>query len=77
MPRKKEKSVMMTGGQLLTHGDIIRIMDGGVLTKCKVLSCIAGPEGSCHAGLEILEGERKGERIQTTIKASSERLSTE
>lgn len=73
----KEKKYRSTvrGRQLLASGDIIQVMDEGTLVKCRVLSCLAVESGSCLAGLEILEGKRKGERIQTTLRAAEEQPS--
>jgi hypothetical protein len=68
MPRKKDR-LTIEGGQLLTQGDVIQVMDEGLPVKCLVRSCLAAEDGSCLAGLEILEGERKGERISTRLKA--------
>lgn len=69
MPRKKDWTKTMEGGQLLAQGDVIQVMDKGVPVKCRVLSCVALEDGACLAGLEILEGERKGERISTKLRA--------
>ncbi len=66
--RKKEK-LTMQGGQLLARGDIIQLMDHGVLVRCRVLSCLATEGGGCFAALEILEGDRKGQRIETRLRA--------
>jgi hypothetical protein len=65
-PRTRE--VTLRGSQLLARGDIIQVMDQGLLTKCRVLSCLARDDGSCMAALEILEGARAGERIQTLLR---------
>jgi hypothetical protein len=66
--RKKEK-LSLTGGQLLTRGDVVRVMDEGSAVRCRVLSTIAGPDGACHASLEILEGPKAGQRMRATLKA--------
>jgi len=66
--RKKEK-LTMQGGQLLAPGDIIQLMDRETLVKCRVLSALAAEGGGCFAALEILEGDRKGERIETRLRA--------
>jgi hypothetical protein len=71
MPRKKKAVITMSGGQLLAAGDIIRVMDGGTPVECRVLSCLGSDDGACLASLEILEGERKGDRIQTTLRAAA------
>jgi hypothetical protein len=68
---KKYKS-SLRGGQLLAAGDVIQVMDQGSLVKCRVLSCLATEGGACLASLEILEGDRKGERLQTTLRARNE-----
>ncbi len=67
MARKKEREFVLKGGQLLTSGDVIHIADRGAPVKCRVLSCLGTDDGGCLAGLEILEGERKGERIRTKL----------
>jgi hypothetical protein len=75
MAREKKYRSTVRGGQLLAPGDVIQVMDQGSLVKCRVLSCLAVEGGSCLAGLEILEGKRKGERIQTTLRATEEQSS--
>jgi hypothetical protein len=75
MAREKKYRSTVRGGQLLAPGDIIQVMDEGTLVKCRVLSCLAVEGGGCLAGLEILEGKRKGERIQTTLRAAEEQPS--
>jgi hypothetical protein len=72
MPRKKEPGICMSGGQLIAAGDLIRVMDQGSLVQCRVLSCLATEDGACLASLEILEGDRKGEKISATLRASDE-----
>jgi hypothetical protein len=69
MPRQKDWTKTMEGGQLLAQGDVIQMMDKGVPVKCRVLSSLAMEDGSCLAGLEILEGERRGERFDTKLRA--------
>ena len=69
-PRTREGT--LRGSQLLASGDIIQVLDQGQLTKCRVLSCLAREEGSCMAALEILEGERKGQRIQTLLRPADQ-----
>jgi hypothetical protein len=71
---KKYKSTLR-GGQLLAPGDVIQVMDQGSPVKCRLLSCLAGEGGAFLASLEILEGDRKGERIQTTLRASEKQPS--
>lgn len=73
MAREKKYKSSLRGAQLLAPGDVIQVMDQGSPVKCRVLSCLAVEGGGCLAGLEILDGKRKGERIQTTIRASEER----
>lgn len=68
MPKKKEWTKTMEGGQLLAQGDVIQVMDKGVPVKCRVLSSLAVDDGSCLASLEILEGERTGEKISTKLR---------
>lgn len=62
----------MSGGQLIASGDVIRVMDQGSVVECRVLSCLATEDGACLASLEILSGERKGEKISATLRASDE-----
>ncbi|HTY22131.1 MAG TPA: hypothetical protein VMC85_03320 [Desulfomonilaceae bacterium] len=69
MARKKDSQFCMSGGQLIARGDVIKVMDQGSVVKCRVLSCLASEDGACLAGLEILEGARKGEKIRATLKA--------
>jgi hypothetical protein len=69
---KKKEKVLMRGSQLIARGDIVRVMDKGSPIQCRVLSCLATADGACVAGLEILEGERKGERITATLRAGEE-----
>lgn len=69
-PKKKEK-LTVRGGQLLARGDIIKIEDQGSLVTCRVLSCLTADQEACHATLEILEGDRKGERINATLRPGS------
>ncbi|MBI4966300.1 MAG: hypothetical protein HY913_23680 [Desulfomonile tiedjei] len=71
MPKKKDKATI-EGRQLLAQGDVIQVMDKSVPVKCRVLSCLAIEGGGCLAGLEILEGERKGERISTKLRPCAE-----
>jgi hypothetical protein len=71
--REKKYKSSLRGGQLLAPGDVIQVMDQESLVKCRVLSCLALETGACLASLEILEGTRKGERIQSTLRASQER----
>jgi hypothetical protein len=73
MAREKKYRSTLRGGQLLTPGDVIQLMDQGSPVKCRVLSCLVSEGGACLASLEILEGERKGERIQATLRASEEK----
>jgi hypothetical protein len=75
MPRTKEPGICMRGGQLIAQGDLIRIMDQGSTVQCRVLSCLATEDGTCLARLEILEGERKGEKISATLRAGDETTS--
>lgn len=73
MAREKKQKSTLSGGQLLAPGDVIQVMDRGSLVKCRVLSCLALDTGASLVNLEILEGERKGERIQAKLRASQER----
>ncbi|MGC8659579.1 MAG: hypothetical protein ACP5U1_10945 [Desulfomonilaceae bacterium] len=69
MRKPKQKQVSLRGDQLMSAGDIITLMDEGIPIKCKVISCLGANDGSCFANLEILEGPRKGNRIQTSLVA--------
>jgi hypothetical protein len=62
----------MSGGQLIASGDIIRVMDQGSPVQCRVLSCLATEDGACLASLEVLEGDRKGEKISATLRAAED-----
>ena len=70
--KNKEWTKTMAGSQLLSSGDIIQLMDQGAPVTCRVLSCLATDDGSCFASLEIIEGERKGEKISTKLRAGTE-----
>lgn len=73
MGRKpKTREVTLRGSQLLARGDIIQVMDQGQPTKCRVLSCLGRDDGACMAALEILEGGRKGQRIQTLLRPADQ-----
>ncbi len=69
MAKKKEWTKTMRPTQLISPGDLIQLMDAGQPVQCKVLSCLANDDGSCLASLEVLEGDRKGERFQTRLRA--------
>jgi hypothetical protein len=69
MAKKKEWTKTMRGTQLMSPGDVIRLMDGETPVRCKILSWLANEDGSCLASLEVLEGDRKGERFQTRLRA--------
>ena len=68
MPKNKEWTKTMRGAQLLAPGDVIRLMDQGAPVRCRVLSCLALEDGGCMASVEIVEGERTGEKIRTRLK---------
>jgi hypothetical protein len=70
MPGKKKEKFTLKGGQLVARGDVVRVMDEGSLVSCRVISCLVAPDGSCHASIEILEGPKTGQRIDTTLKAT-------
>jgi len=74
MARTKEPGICMSGGQLIAAGDLIKVMDRRSVVECRVLSCLATDDGACLASLEILEGERKGEKITATLRAGKESL---
>lgn len=67
MRKPKAKQVSLRADQLLCAGDIITVMDEGSATRCKVLSCLGTNDGSCFASLEILEGPKKGGKIETSL----------
>lgn len=69
MARKTSREAKIQGGQLLARGDIISVMEQGVPVSCRVLSCLAVEDGACFARLEFLEGERKGEHVETLLRA--------
>ena len=71
MRKPKEKQISLRGDQLLRGGDIVHVMDDGNPTKCRVLSCLGIGSGSCLASLEILEGPKKGTRMDTTLVAGA------
>ena len=60
---------MLPGGQLIARGDVITMMDDDTPVKCLVLSCIGDDQGKCFATVEIMEGPKKGERIDATLRA--------
>lgn len=68
MARKKDREIKLRGGQLLARGDVIHVMDRETPVKCLVRSCLAMEDGRCLASLEILEGERRGERMETVLR---------
>lgn len=69
MAKTKERQVTLRGDQLLARGDVINISEGGSMVKCRVLSCLGVQGGDFVAGLEIIEGERAGERFTTRLRA--------
>ena len=69
MRRPKQRQVSLRADQLLSAGDIITMMDDGLPTKCKVMSCLGTNDGSCFAILEILDGPKKWNRIETSLVA--------
>ena len=73
MRKPKEKEISLRGDQLLCRGDVVYVMDEGIPTKCRVLSCLGTERGSCLAGLEILEGPKKGIRMETTLVAGDKK----
>jgi hypothetical protein len=74
MPKDKEWTKTMRGRQLLAPGDIIHLMEQNAPVKARVLSCLALEDGGCMASLEILEGERKGQRLETKLQERSENV---
>jgi hypothetical protein len=71
MAKKREWTKSTRGSQLITPGDIITLMENGTPLTCRVLACLAMEEGRCGASLEVVEGDRKGERIKSIIRADS------
>ncbi len=72
MRKPKTKEISLRADQLLRSGDTITVMDDGSPTICKVLSCLGTNDGSCFASLEILEGPRKGIRLETSLIAGKQ-----
>ncbi len=66
--RKKEKTTI-PGASLLGRGDVIQVMEQGTPVKCRVLSSILLEDGSSLASLEVLEGEKKGQKITSKLRA--------
>lgn len=73
MARSKKEKCLISGNRLVATGDHIQVMDNGKLILCKVLSCLLKPDGACLANLEILEGENKGHKIETTLRATEQK----
>jgi hypothetical protein len=71
---KRKREFALRGAQLLARGDIIHVMDKGQLLKCRVLSCLGTEDGSCLASLEILEEDRKGQRLETVLRPSDQTI---
>ena len=67
MARNKKREFTLRGGQLLARGDIIQVMDQNAAVKCRVLSCLGTEDGGCLASLEVIEGERTGERFDSKL----------
>ena len=74
MAKKKDRKIKLRGGQLLAGGDIIHVMDQGTPVKCRVCSCLAMEDGRCLASLEILEGDKRGERIETVLRPGDQTI---
>ncbi len=70
--RREKIRPEVKGGMLISRGDVIQVVDDGILTKCEVLSCLTTGQEGCLATLEILEGPRKGQKIQTKLRMASE-----
>jgi len=73
MRKPKQKQVNLRANQLLCYGDVITVMDEGSPTRCKVLSCLGTNDGSCFASLEILEGPKKGSKLDTSLVAKEQK----
>lgn len=69
MAKRKDWTKTMRGTQLLAPGEVILLMDQGAPLKCRVLSCLAAEDGGCLASVEVVEGERQGEKIRAMLKA--------
>jgi hypothetical protein len=71
---KKDKTwtKTMRGEQLVSPGDIIEINDKGDQLKCRVLSCLAVEDGGCVASVVVLEGPKKGDKLQGYLKSKQE-----
>jgi hypothetical protein len=69
--RKKEKTTI-SGSCLLARGDVIQVMEQGTPVKCKVISSILAGDGACLATLEVIEGEKKGQRITSKLRADKQ-----
>ncbi|MBI5250407.1 MAG: hypothetical protein HY912_13015 [Desulfomonile tiedjei] len=72
MAKTKKEKTTIPGGSLLARGDMIKVMQQGSPVECKVLSCIALEDGSCLASLEVLEGERKGQKITSKLRLGNQ-----
>lgn len=68
MGKRKSQITGVRGWQHLKSGDVITIMDRGEPLKCRVIFCIVEGDDRFHANLEVIEGERKGERFITVLK---------
>lgn len=68
---KKDKTwtKTMRGNQLMSPGETIEIMDNDDKLQCRVLSCLAVEDGGCVASVVVLDGPRKGEKIQGYLKS--------
>lgn len=71
MSGKKKEKLRVQGGQLLARGEVIEVMEPEGRVKCRVLSCVMAGDQGCFAALEILEGERAGQRLETFLRAGS------
>jgi hypothetical protein len=71
---KKDKiwTKTMRRDQLVSPGDIIEIKEDQDLLKCRVLSCLAVEDGGCVASVVVLDGPRKGDKIQGYLKTDDE-----
>jgi len=74
MTKRKKDKTTIPGASLLARGEIIQVMDQGVPVKCRVLSAVLAEDGSTLAGLEVLEGENKGRKITSKLRAGKKEI---
>jgi len=72
MAKHKRETRGVRGWAHLKPGDVITVMDRGEPAKCRVIFCMLEGEDRLHANLEVLEGERKGERFTAVLRGGPE-----